>query len=114
MSGNSLAVDSSQAHEARMNSPSSSANNSFAFHENTKQWFQASLMAASLVINIVLSIVIVNSNSRLLQEEDLKRYDLDFFKQNDWATLKTQVDTQEKMIQAYGLQKAVRDAARER
>jgi hypothetical protein len=45
---------------------------------------------------------------------ELKRYDLDFFKENDWAQLKAQVEIDRQLIEAYGLQNAVRHSAKEK
>jgi hypothetical protein len=45
--------------------------------------------------------------------QDLKRWDLDSFKQTEWTELKAQVKSDHDLVQAYGLQKAVHDAVRE-
>lgn len=96
----------------RVHSPS--ARSSLVFNENTKQWFTAVLMGLSIAVNVTLGVVLWSKYQTAQQSEDLKRYDLDFFKQNDWANLKAKVDTHDALIQAYGLQKAVKDAAKEK
>jgi hypothetical protein len=78
--------------------------------EKAREWFTPLLLALSILGNVVMYVSYHNAT----QETDLKRYDLDFFKENDWATLKAQVETDHALIQAYGLQKAVKDAAREK
>lgn len=109
MSSNHYAV--SENHEARMNSPSSSS--SVAFQENTRQWFIAALISMSVVINIICVALLYDAYSKMgdritaslktkEQTEDLKRYDLDFFKQNDWADLKTRVMVSERLITMLG------------
>lgn len=72
------------------------------------------IMAIITGISVVASCMLYEAYRHEEQTEDLKRYDLDFFKQNDWAQLKSQVETQGALIQAYGLQKAVHDAAKEK
>lgn len=72
------------------------------------------IMAIMTGISTVASFMLYEAYRHKEQTEDLKRYDLDSFKQNDWASLKTQVETQNALIQAYGLQKAVKEAAKEK
>jgi hypothetical protein len=45
--------------------------------------------------------------------QDLKRYDLDNFKQTEWTDLKVKVEVDHELIVAYGLQKVVRDTVNE-
>jgi len=71
--------------------------------ERTKGWFTNVLLA----INIVAIVVLIFAYRHAAQEDDLKRYDLDFFVQHDFADLKTQVRTDHELIQAYGLQKSL-------
>lgn len=101
-----------KARRTRRYSPSSVSK--VIFNENTRQWFVGVLMALSIFTNVLLGTVLWNKYNAQQQTDDLRRYDLDFFKQNDWATLKSQVETQGKLIDAYGLQKAVRDAANQK
>lgn len=96
----------------RANSPSAHA--SVAFTENTKQWFSAVIMSLSITTNVVIGIALYQKHRESLVSSELYRYDLDNFKQTEWADLKAQVSTQHELIQAYGLQKAVKDAAREK
>lgn len=78
--------------------------------ERTKGWFTNVLLAINIVAIIVL--IFVYRHSGMVQ--DLKRYDLDFFINNEFADVKAQARVDHELIQAYGLQKAVKDAAKEK
>lgn len=54
---------------------------------------------------------VVWRNAGMIQ--DLKRYDLDNFKQTEWSELKVKVEVDHELITAYGLQKVVRDTMNE-
>jgi hypothetical protein len=72
------------------------------------------LMAVVCGVTVATTISLYMKVQHAEQTDDLKRYDLDFFKQNDWATLKAQVETQRALIEAYGLQNAVKAAVKEK
>jgi hypothetical protein len=106
----------------RHGSPSSSS--SVEFTENTRQWFISVAVSLSIAVNILTGVLlydaykhmgdrITDEIKRKEQTEDLRRYDMDFFKQNDWASLKTQVEVHERLIETYGIARAVK-AAKER
>lgn len=82
----------------RLRASSPSANASIAFTENTRQWFIAVVVSLSIAVNIVVGVLLFQAYRDLRQTEDLKRYDLDFFKQNDWAHLQTQVEVNERLL----------------
>jgi hypothetical protein len=92
--------------ERRVNSPSAVA----TVTENTKQWFVAVIMSLSIALNVVM----IYEWRDATMHTELKRYDLDFFKENDWAQLKAQVEIDRQLIEAYGLQNAVRHSAKEK
>lgn len=77
--------------------------------ERTKGWFTNVLLAVCICALIGAGLMYRYAS----MVNDLKRYDLDFFIQHDFADLKTQARVDHELIQAYGLQKAVKDAAQE-
>lgn len=84
----------------RANSPSSYA--SVSLTENTRQWFIAVAVSLSIAVNVVVTVLLIQTYRHKEQAEDLKRYDLDFFKQNDWTNLRTQVEVNERLLTIMG------------
>jgi hypothetical protein len=85
--------------------------------EKVKGWSNNILLALSISANIALLFMYRYD----AQERDLDRYDDGQFISHDFANLKnevselkSQISTEKELIQAYGLQKAVKDAAKER
>lgn len=77
--------------------------------EKVKGWFTNVLLAVCICALIGAFMMYRYAS----MQQDLKRYDLDFFIQHDFADLKVQAKIDHELIQAYGLQKAVKDAAQE-
>lgn len=77
--------------------------------ERTKGWVTNVLLA--LCIMALIANFLMWRYAAMIQ--DLKRWDLDAFKQTEWTELKAQVKSDHDLIQAYGLQKAAHDAIRE-
>jgi hypothetical protein len=66
-----------------------------------------------LALCIVALVMLWNEYKHAGMVQDLKRYDLDNFKQTEWTDLKVKVEVDHELITAYGLQKAVRDTVNE-
>lgn len=77
--------------------------------EKVKGWF-TNVLIAVCICALIGAFMMYRYAS---MQQDLKRYDLDFFIQHDFADLKVQSKIDHELIQAYGLQKAVKDAAQE-
>jgi hypothetical protein len=100
----------STRHMQRQNTAGGPAAMALVIMEKAKEFLVPVLLSLSLIGNVVMFF----SYRSATQETDLKRYDLDFFKENDWATFKAEVETDHALIQAYGLQEAVKRAAKEK
>lgn len=71
---------------------------------SNRDLFIGLLLALSILINVIL---IFEYRDKKTQEW-VNQYDLTFFKTNDYAALKAQVEAQEKLINAWGLREAVK------
>ena len=66
------------------------------------------ITAAALALSICVNLALLIMYRYDAQERDLDRYDFGQFMQKDFAPLKAKVDSQELLIQAYGLRAAVK------
>ena len=76
--------------------------NSGILHFEMSEKFATYALCVLLAANLIATVVLYEAYQADRQEQDLKRYDLDFFKQNDWQHLQTQVDVNTRMIQLQG------------
>lgn len=79
--------------------------NRFTLPKDPREIIVAVILALSILVNIALYMQL----HHLEQTVDLDRYDDNTFINGRFADLKVQVEAQEKLIQAYGLQKTLKE-----
>lgn len=79
--------------------------NRFTMPKDPREITTAVILALSILVNIALWM----SCRHLEQTVDLDRYDDNTFINGRFADLKVQVETHDKLIQAYGLQKSLKE-----
>ena len=84
--------------------------NRFTLPKDARDLIIATLLALSVLVNVALLLMYRYDS----QERDLDRYDDGQFITHDFANLKSEVEADHQLIQAYGLQKAVKEAAKEK
>lgn len=70
------------------------------------------ILGVALGISIVINVLAVYTWRDAATESRVKDYDLTFFVTHDFAALKTDVQVNQKLIEAYGLQQAVKQPAK--
>lgn len=68
------------------------------------------VIGALLGISIIVNVLAIYTWRDAATEARVKDYDLTFFVTHDFAALKADVQVNQKLIEAYGLQKAVADS----
>lgn len=72
------------------------------------------LLGIALGVSLVINAIAIFCWRDAATESRVKDYDLTFFVTHDFAALKSDVQVNQKLIEAYGLQKAVKDSARDK
>ena len=72
------------------------------------------ILGVALGISLIVNVLAIYTWRDAATESRVKDYDLTFFVTHDFAALKSDVQVNQKLIEAYGLQKAVKDAAKEK
>ena len=67
------------------------------------------LLGLALGLSMAVNIIAFLSWREARTEAQVKDYDLTFFVTHDFATLKAEVEVNQKLIEAYGLQKTVKE-----
>jgi hypothetical protein len=102
-----VALQDTTIASGRSNGPNSPV--IISFGEKIKGWVTNVLLAFCILALIANWVVWRNAG----MVQDLKRYDLDNFKQTEWTELKIKVEVDHELIVAYGLQKVVQDTVNE-
>lgn len=70
-----------------------------------REWLLLLILCGLIISNLVFALRLSDSNQRLegvyrsyMVEQDLNKYNLDFFKQNDWVNLKTDLEVTKQLI----------------
>lgn len=79
--------------------------NRFTLPKDPREVIVAIILALSIMVNITMYV----SYRSLQQTVDLDRYDDNTFINGRFADLKVEVEAHEKLIQAYGLQKSLKE-----
>jgi hypothetical protein len=67
------------------------------------------LLGLALGLSMAVNIIAFLSWREARTETQVKDYDLTFFVTHDFATLKSEVEVNQKLIEAYGLQKTLKE-----
>jgi len=68
--------------------------------EKLKSWLMAIAFVSAIAGNLIFGVLYLQAERKLTTTEDLKRYDFDFFKQNDWVHLQTDVEVTKQLVAA--------------
>ncbi len=66
--------------------------------ENLKSWLMAVAFVSAIAGNLIFGVLYLQAERKLTTTEDLRRYDFDFFKQNDWVHLQTDVEVTKQLV----------------
>lgn len=75
------------------------------FGEKGKEIFYGIVLGISIVVNIIAIFAWRDAAT----EQRVKQYELQFFETHEFAEVKAQIQTNQALIQAYGLQKVVKE-----
>lgn len=81
---------------------SSSIRDSFNINlgEKLKSWLMAVAFVSAIAGNLIFGVLYLQAERKLTTQEDLNKYAFDFFKQNDWIKMQTDVEVTKQLIAA--------------